>query len=113
MTKELRDQKQRDAIINDLETNILVEAGAGSGKTTSLVSRFAALVKSGLHSPGSIATITFTRKAAAELKERIQTKLEDELKSNLDEIERDRVNEALNNLNQYYIGTIHSFAASL
>ncbi|MBF8436089.1 UvrD-helicase domain-containing protein [Halanaerobiaceae bacterium Z-7014] len=113
MTKELSDQKQRDAIINDLESNILVEAGAGSGKTTSLVSRFTALVKSGLHSPGSIATITFTRKAAAELKERIQTKLEDELKSNLDAIERDRVNEALNNLNQYYIGTIHSFAASL
>jgi ATP-dependent helicase/nuclease subunit A len=60
----------RDEIKNNLDVNILVEAGAGSGKTTSIVSRMVSLIVSGKCSIENIAAITFTRKAAQELKER-------------------------------------------
>ncbi|MFL6558343.1 MAG: UvrD-helicase domain-containing protein, partial [Bacillus sp. (in: firmicutes)] len=39
MTKDIIDQAARDKIKSQLSTNFLVEAGAGSGKTTSLVER--------------------------------------------------------------------------
>ncbi len=113
MNKKLKDQKARDAIRDDLESNFLVEAGAGSGKTFSLVARFISLVKAG-QSEGKIAIITFTRKAAAELKLRIQSKLESELNNEENtEAEINNIEAALNNLSSYYIGTIHAFAAQI
>src|SRR6478672_6029675 len=69
------DQAARERILTDLDTNILVEAGAGSGKTTSLVGRMLALVERGT-SVEQIAAVTFTRKAANELRERFQLGLE-------------------------------------
>ncbi|MFW6268507.1 MAG: UvrD-helicase domain-containing protein [Bacillota bacterium] len=110
---KLQDQRQRERITADLESNFLVEAGAGSGKTTSLVSRFVALVKSGKYGPGQVAAITFTRRAAAELKGRVQIKLEKELKQTEDFRIKKRLAGALENLNNYYMGTIHSFCARL
>src|SRR6056297_4128391 len=113
MNENLKDQKARDAIKNDLESNFLVEAGAGSGKTFSLVSRFISLVKAG-HSEGKIAIITFTRKAAAELKLRIQSKLEAEINNQENtEAQIESIKAALSNLSSYYIGTIHAFAARI
>ncbi|CCU78689.1 hypothetical protein HSACCH_00828 [Halanaerobium saccharolyticum subsp. saccharolyticum DSM 6643] len=113
MNKILEDQAARDAIENDLMSNFLVEAGAGSGKTYSLVKRFISLVKNG-ESEGKIAIITFTRKAAAELKLRIQIKLESELNNQeLGSAEAENIKEALSNFSSYYIGTIHAFAARI
>ena len=111
MNKKLKDQAARNAIENNLNSNFLVEAGAGSGKTYSLVKRFISLVKNG-ESEGKIAIITFTRKAAAELKLRIQIKLESELNNQeLSSAESENIKEALSNFSSYYIGTIHAFAA--
>ncbi|MGH9456087.1 MAG: UvrD-helicase domain-containing protein, partial [Thermoanaerobaculia bacterium] len=45
--KALADQAGREAIASRLDVNMLVEAAAGTGKTTSLVSRMVALVASG------------------------------------------------------------------
>jgi ATP-dependent helicase/nuclease subunit A len=113
MNKKLKDQAARNAIENDLNSNFLVEAGAGSGKTYSLVKRFISLVKNG-ESEGKIAIITFTRKAAAELKLRIQIKLESELNNQkLSSAESENIKEALSNFSSYYIGTIHAFAARI
>ena len=43
----LPDQAERDAIVRDLDSTMLVEAAAGTGKTTSMVGRMVALLESG------------------------------------------------------------------
>ena len=107
------DWKARDRIINDLDTTFLVEAGAGSGKTKSLVDRMLALLRSGACPIHTLAAVTFTRKAAAELRERFQTQLEKEYAAAGDEPVRLRLGESMRNLEQCFIGTIHSFCARM
>jgi ATP-dependent helicase/nuclease subunit A len=111
--ERLPDQEDRDRITTDLETNFLVEAGAGSGKTTALVDRMVALVRSG-EAVGSIAAVTFTRKAAAELRERFQDRLEEGLVDTASgPEERQALESALKDVDQAFIGTIHAFCAHL
>ena len=64
-----------NSIINDISENLMIEAGAGTGKTYALVSRVVALIKSGVRMQ-EIVAITFTEAAAAELSERIRSRLE-------------------------------------
>lgn len=67
--------RQQDAIRHK-EGPLLILAGAGSGKTTVLVNRVANLIREGCD-PYRIMAITFTNKAAGELKERLVTMLGD------------------------------------
>ena len=55
---------------------MIVEAAAGTGKTTELVQRIVAIVASGLGKLSSIVAVTFTEKAAGEMKLRIRTELD-------------------------------------
>ena len=75
------DEANRRRAREELDTSFLVEAGAGSGKTRLLVERMAALVESGKAEVSQIAAVTFTRKAAAELRERFQVKLEESFRA--------------------------------
>ena len=114
------DQESRRLIREELLTNILVEAGAGSGKTQMLAARMAAGIAAGVYQVEHLAAVTFTRKAASELRGRFHLALEGELSklpvissSAVDSERRARVQSALSNLERFFSGTIHSFCARL
>ncbi|TET36334.1 MAG: hypothetical protein E3J72_08835 [Planctomycetota bacterium] len=110
--KKLVDEAARERIRTDLEKTLLVEAAAGTGKTTSLVDRMMALLGSGLCRVETLAAVTFTRKAAGELRSRFRLEIERELKEAKGD-EAGRLTLALSNLERCFIGTIHSFCARL
>jgi len=104
------DWEARRRIRQDLNTTLFVEAGAGTGKTSSLVSRVVGLVRSGVP-VGSIVAITFTEMAAAELVDRVRRQLDDEvLDASTPAIERERLMAALDALDAVPMQTIHAFA---
>jgi ATP-dependent helicase/nuclease subunit A len=108
------DQEVRDRIRNDLDSTILIEAAAGTGKTSALVSRIVATIASGRGELGNIVAVTFTEKAAGELKLRLREEIERARKdSSLHAPSRARLDLALPQLEEARIGTIHSFCADL
>jgi ATP-dependent helicase/nuclease subunit A len=109
----LIDESARRAIEMDLGTTILVEAAAGTGKTTSLVNRMVALLREGKTTPDHLATMTFTRKASAHLRELFQLALERAYRGAMDEVKRKRLARGLRGIDRPFIGTIHSFCAQL
>ena len=72
-----------------------------------------ALLREGNCTIQTLAAVTFTRKAAAELRGRFQTELETEVRESNDPDFKERLKSALQDLEQCYIGTIHSFCAKL
>jgi ATP-dependent helicase/nuclease subunit A len=109
----LNDQEARDKIKAALDQTFLVEAGAGSGKTAGLVDRMVALLAEGKCDPEKMAAVTFTRKAAGELKERFQVGLERRLRKENDPQVKERLAEALEKIERIFTGTIHAFCARL
>ncbi|MCI0832534.1 MAG: UvrD-helicase domain-containing protein, partial [Chloroflexi bacterium] len=103
------DDAARRVIREALDQTLFVEAGAGTGKTSALVDRFVALVRGGTEID-RIAAVTFTEKAAAELRERVRGALEEAQ----DEAEvGPHMAVALESLDRAQISTIHSFAQTL
>jgi ATP-dependent helicase/nuclease subunit A len=139
--KELADAAERERAVHTFAHNLVVTAGAGTGKTTLLVDRLVQLI---LRNPEplritEIVALTFTNKAANEIKSRLREQLESYLSMRLDReplndaeartqqeiislIERyqlskddldDRARAALRAVERSEIGTIHSCAATL
>ncbi len=61
------DAEARERIAADFDTTLFVEAAAGTGKTTALVGRIVALLRSGRAELDRIVAVTFTDKAAGEM----------------------------------------------
>ena len=119
-----RDRQSRHRIVSETDTNMFVEAGAGSGKTTMLVRRMASMVEAGIDI-AKICAITFTRAAAGEFYSRFQKMLMERGNPNLvwkdsgepgqlprpTEETRERCNRALQNIDLCFMGTIDAFCA--
>lgn len=137
----LPDARDRQLAVGTFDRNLVVTAGAGTGKTTLLVDRLVHLI---LRDPDpvkitEIVALTFTNKAADEMKLRLRERLQAYLAVELDRqpvsdaerktfqvveelialyrLSKDeidgRIRDALRNLERSDIGTIHSFAANL
>ena len=105
-----QDREALETIRRALDRTLFVQAGAGTGKTRALVDRVVALVCGG-RPVERIAAMTFTEKAAAELRDRVREELE---KAARDEKTRtEAVEKALRSLDRAQISTIHSFAQAL
>ena len=109
------DHDARSIVVADLHRNLFVEAGAGTGKTTTLVSRIERLIATG-HLPEirQLAAITFTEAAAGELRDRIRSALEraaDPVSAaDRTPVERERCRVAAARIDEAVITTLHGFA---
>jgi ATP-dependent exoDNAse (exonuclease V) beta subunit len=113
-SQPLADQTARDRIRNDLETTLVVEAAAGTGKTSELVRRILAGIGSGRVKLANVVAVTFTEFAAGELKLRLRTEIE---KAREDPSRSEEAKafllDAMRELEEARVGTIHSFCADL
>ncbi|WP_024794841.1 UvrD-helicase domain-containing protein [Tomitella biformata] len=107
----LVDAVARRVIEEKTDATLFVEAGAGSGKTHALVSRICTLALRDGVELDRVAAITFTEKAAAELRERVRGRLA-ELEPE-DDRESSRRDLALSQIDTAAIGTLHAFAARI
>src|SRR3954451_2857693 len=106
------DRKARQAIANALDDTLVVEAAAGTGKTTELVRRIVRILASGRARVDNIVAVTFTEKAAGELKLRLREAL-DEARTHAAGEEREALNQALRSLEEAHVSTIHGFCAEI
>ncbi len=105
------DTYQQKAVYAD--TNTVVTAGAGSGKTTVLAERFVYLVASGRAAVDGILTLTFTRKAAAEMYARIYRQLIQRAENESDPQRRAYLEQAVRDFDAAHISTLDSFCAQI
>ena len=108
MSAEPADDDARGTIERDLDTNLMVMAGAGTGKTTALVRRVLALVRTGAVPLRQIAVITFTEAAADELRQQIRRAVEAAAETG-----EERMVTARAEVDDAAISTLHSFAQRL
>jgi len=133
---DLADASDRARIRHSLDETLVVEAAAGTGKTTELVARIVQLIAEGKAQIKEIVAVTFTEKAAGELKLRIREELE-KARTGFDAVGsdplRDRggltqpqvtpssatatttsaLTDALAHLEEAHVSTIHGFCADL
>ncbi len=122
----LADAEARHRIRHSLDESLVVEAAAGTGKTSELVGRIVAVLEHGQASVDQILAVTFTEKAAGELKLRLREELErarqahghdaatggDDPATGLGERARN-LHEAIAHLEEAQVSTIHGFCADL
>jgi ATP-dependent helicase/nuclease subunit A len=101
------------AAIESRGADVLLEAGAGTGKTGVLVDRYCDLVVGDGVSTDAILAFTFTDKAAAQLRERVRAELGRRAREAGDDYEAGRIAELLAGFGGAWITTIHGFCRRL
>jgi ATP-dependent helicase/nuclease subunit A len=92
--------------IETVDKNLVVTAGAGAGKTRVLVDRILYILKRGMADMDEIVAITYTNKAALEIRERLRIEM-------IKQKDEGDISKNLERLGIAYIGTIHSFCLRL
>jgi ATP-dependent exoDNAse (exonuclease V) beta subunit len=105
---ERRPTAEQRAAIEATAAEVMVEAGAGTGKTGVMVDRYCRLVCEDGAEPEAILAFTFTEKAAAELRQRIRAELERRV-----ELSSERARELLPRFGGAWVTTIHGFCNRL
>ena len=100
------DKIARKRIRTSLGESLLVEASAGTGKTTELVARIVSVLASGATTIDHIAAVTFTNKAAGELKLRLRQELDRARDTVETASERTNIENALEHLEEASVGTV-------
>jgi ATP-dependent helicase/nuclease subunit A len=108
------DQNAREAVRHQHQASFVLQAGAGTGKTTLLVDRIESLVRDGMARLDEIAAVTFTELAATTMKLRLRERLE-RLRADVRAAsqERERAQAALDVLERAQISTIHALCAAI
>jgi len=109
---KINSKELRQLIQEDIKSSIFIDAGAGAGKTTSIVTRVLNQIKAGIE-PKRIVIITFTNKATEEILTRINDKVYEEALKEEDLKTKEILINAFNNLSSMNISTIHSFCYSI
>lgn len=107
--EETADERARRIAV-DPSRNVALEASAGTGKTRVLVDRYVRLLEVGV-APRNILAITFTRKAAAEMRQRVMATLRE--RHRLGSLGGDRWREIRDAFGDISISTIDAFCLSL
>lgn len=106
--------ENRQAISSELDQTLIVEAAAGTGKTTELVGRIVALIEHQWATIGQIVAVTFSEKAAGELKLRLREELERARTRTAPASEAgQRLDAAVHDFEEAHVTTIHGFCAEL
>jgi len=110
----LADSDARERIRGSLDETMVVEAAAGTGKTSELVARLVAVLAEGRGSVQTIVAVTFTEKAAGELKLRLRAELERARQlAGAGSARRAYLDEAVAHLEEARLSTIHGFCNDL
>ena len=109
----LPDPDARRLIATALDETLIVEAAAGTGKTTELVGRIVTILAEGRAQVGEIVAVTFTEKAAGELKLRLRERLDGARRGARRFRTASAARAALTSLEEAHVSTIHGFCATL
>jgi DNA helicase-2/ATP-dependent DNA helicase PcrA len=109
LLKQHQPTEEQTAIIEAPLESMLVVAGAGSGKTETMSARVVWLIANGIVQPAEVLGLTFTRKAAGELSERVRLRLIQLARAQ----GKDTTEDAFDALNRPTISTYNSYASSL
>ena len=107
-------KENRELIATELDQTLIVEAAAGTGKTTELVRRIVALIANQRATIGQIVAVTFSEKAAGELKLRLREELERARETTAPDSDAGRLlDAAVHDFEEAQVSTIHGFCAEL
>ena len=104
---------EQEKAIDTIDKSVLVSAAAGSGKTAVLVERIKKLVIEKNVDVDSLLVVTFTKAAAAEMRERIVKELKKTIVANPNAANVKALKKQLTKINNSDISTIHSFASKI
>ncbi|MBS0278593.1 MAG: UvrD-helicase domain-containing protein, partial [Proteobacteria bacterium] len=110
--RRIDDAGAREKIRHALDESLIVEASAGTGKTTELIQRIVNVLASGRAKIQGIVAVTFTNKAAGEMKLRLRQEL-DKARQRAPGEEAHNLEDALERLEEATIGTIHAFCGQI